>query len=160
MTLHRRENINDLKRLKRIFVSIGNSKAPTLLPLHPHTQKVIKNTQITLPSNIQIISPLAYHKFLNLVAFSSIVITSKLAIKYKPMKKNILIGLLIVLALVGYMKKDFLIEKGSDLIFGGQQYNEDVLMIVLNEPATDISPYSLNLNNMIRTANVFQGLVL
>ena len=75
------------------------------------------------------------------------------------MKKNILIGLLIVLALVGYMKKDFLIEKGSDLIFGGQQYNEDVLMIVLNEPATDISPYSLNLNNMIRTANVFQGLV-
>ncbi len=70
-----------------------------------------------------------------------------------------LIGLLIVLALVGYIKKDFLIEKGSDLIFGGQQYKEDVLMIVLNEPATDISPYSLNLNNMIRTANVFQGLV-
>lgn len=75
------------------------------------------------------------------------------------MKKNIVIGLLIVLALVGYMKKDFLIEKGGDIIFGGSQYKEGVLTIVLNESATDISPYALNLNNIIRSANIYQGLV-
>lgn len=71
------------------------------------------------------------------------------------MKKNIIIGLLILLALVGYIKKDFVIE----LLFGGQQYKEEVLTIVLNTPATDLSPYALNLNNLIRTANIYEGLV-
>jgi len=75
------------------------------------------------------------------------------------MKKNIIIGLLIVLALVAYIKKDFIIEKGGSWIFGGGQHEEEILTIVLNEQATDISPYSLNLNNLIRTANIYQGLV-
>ena len=75
-----------------------------------------------------------------------------------PLKKNIIIGLLIVLALVAYIKKDFIIEKSKNLFSGvGQQ--EEVLTVVLNEQATDISPYSLNLNNLIRTANIYQGLV-
>ncbi|MBU0577728.1 hypothetical protein KJ742_03745 [Patescibacteria group bacterium] len=74
-------------------------------------------------------------------------------------KKNIIIGLLIVIALVGFIKKDYLIDKSSDLLFGGRDYKEEVLTIVLSESATDISPYSLNLNNLIRSANIYQGLV-
>ncbi|MBN2087664.1 hypothetical protein JW758_04925 [Candidatus Peregrinibacteria bacterium] len=75
------------------------------------------------------------------------------------MKKNIIIGFLIVIALIGYIKKDFVIDKGKELIFGGAEYKEDVLTIVLNESATDISPYALNLNNIIRTGNIYEGLV-
>ena len=75
------------------------------------------------------------------------------------MKKNIIIGLLILLALISYIKRDFIINNAKELIFGGQEYKEEVLSIVLNEPATDISPYSLNLNNLIRTSNIYQGLV-
>ncbi|MBU0727957.1 hypothetical protein KKA95_04700, partial [Patescibacteria group bacterium] len=74
-------------------------------------------------------------------------------------KKNIIFGILIALALIGFLTKDYLIEKGSDILFGGQKYEEETLNIVLNEPATDISPYSLNPNNLIRTANIYQGLV-
>jgi peptide/nickel transport system substrate-binding protein len=74
-------------------------------------------------------------------------------------KKNIIIGLLILLALIGYIKKDFVVEKTKDLIFSGQQYKEDILNIVLSSPETSLSPYSLNLNDLIRTANVYQGLV-
>jgi len=75
------------------------------------------------------------------------------------MKKNIIIGLLILLALIGYIKKDFVIEKSKNFLFGAQQYKEEVLTIVLNTPATDLSPYALNLNNLIRTANIYEGLV-
>ena len=74
-------------------------------------------------------------------------------------KKNIIIGLLILLALAGYIKKDFLIEKTKDLIFGGQQYKEDILTIALSSPETSLSPYSINLDDLIRTANIYQGLV-
>ena len=74
-------------------------------------------------------------------------------------KKNILIGLLILIALVGFIKKDFFLKELPDKIFGPQRYKEETLVIVLNTPATDLSPYSLNLNNLIRTANIYEGLV-
>jgi len=74
-------------------------------------------------------------------------------------KKNIIIGAIILLALIGYIKKDFVIDKTKKLIFSGQQYKEDILNIVLSSPETSLSPYSINLNDLIRTSNVYQGLV-
>ena len=74
-------------------------------------------------------------------------------------KKNIFIGLLILIALFVFIKKDFFLEELPNKIFGPQRYEEETLAIVLNTPATDLSPYSLNLNNLIRTANIFEGLV-
>lgn len=76
-----------------------------------------------------------------------------------PMKKNIIIGLLILLALIGYIKKDFVIEKSKNLLFNGREHKEEILTIVLNTPASDISPYALDLNNLIRTANIYEGLL-
>lgn len=73
--------------------------------------------------------------------------------------RTIITGILIALALAAFLAKDILIEKGSDILFSGQKYEEETLDIVLNEPATGISPYNLNLNNLIRTANIYQGLV-
>lgn len=74
-------------------------------------------------------------------------------------KKNLLIGLLIFLALIAFLKKDYLAEKVPELIFGEQQYKEDVLIIVLNTSSTNLSPYSTNLNNAIRVSNIYEGLV-
>ena len=45
---------------------------------------------------------------------------------------------------------------GNTLIPGGRG---DVLRIGLSSPATDISPYGLNLNNATRISNIFEGLV-
>jgi peptide/nickel transport system substrate-binding protein len=74
-------------------------------------------------------------------------------------KKNIIIGLLILIAFIGFLKKDFLTQDLPRKIFGSHSYKKDTLKIVLNTPATDLSEYSLDLNNLIRTANVFEGLV-
>ena len=75
------------------------------------------------------------------------------------MKKTIFIGILIFIALVSFLKKDYLIEKVSNILFGEERYDKEEVVIVLSEEATDISPYSLNLNNLIRSANIYQGLV-
>ncbi len=74
-------------------------------------------------------------------------------------KKNILIGFLILMALVGFIKKDFFFQELPNKIFGTHRYEDKVLNIVLNTPATDLSPYSLDLDNMIRIANIYEGLV-
>lgn len=74
-------------------------------------------------------------------------------------KKNILIGFLILITLLGFIKKDFLLEELPNKIFGTHRYEDEVLNIVLNTPATDLSPYSLDLDNMIRTANIYESLV-
>jgi len=74
-------------------------------------------------------------------------------------KKTIIFGVLLAIALVVFIKKDFFLEKTKELIYGGQHYKEDVLKIVLNEPETGISPYLLDLNNRIRSGNIFEGLV-
>ncbi len=74
-------------------------------------------------------------------------------------KKNIFTGLLILIALLAFIKKDFLLEELPTKIFGPHRYQSEPLTIVLNTEATDLSPYSLNLNNRIRTANLYEGLV-
>ena len=74
-------------------------------------------------------------------------------------KKNILIGFLIFIALLGFLNKDYLLEELPNKIFGPQRFKEETLEIVLSTPATDLSEYSLNLNNLIRTANTYEGLV-
>jgi len=75
LTIHRRENLNDLNRLKRILKSIGQSKIVSVFPIHPHTKKIINMSEINIPDNVKMIDPLSYHDFLNLIAFSGLVIT-------------------------------------------------------------------------------------
>jgi len=74
-------------------------------------------------------------------------------------KKNFLIGFLIFAALMGFINQDFLLEDLPDKIFGSHSFKNETLKIVLSNPATDLSQHSLNLNNLIRTANVYEGLV-
>lgn len=75
ITLHRRENLNDLERIRRILSSIGQSNILSILPLHPHTKKIINSSKIEIPSNLRMIDPLSYRIFLNLVAYSGLIVT-------------------------------------------------------------------------------------
>ena len=74
-------------------------------------------------------------------------------------KKNILIGILILAALCSYVFKDYLTKDLPTKIFGSHVYKKETLKIVLNTPAIDLSEYSIDLTTLIRTANMYEGLV-
>ncbi|MBI5412472.1 hypothetical protein HZA43_04900 [Candidatus Peregrinibacteria bacterium] len=69
-------------------------------------------------------------------------------------KKIIIAGVVVLLALDGFLKRDFFLRF---LPKGG--LNSHALTIVLNTEAADLSPYSLNLNDRTRTANIYEGLM-
>ena len=74
-------------------------------------------------------------------------------------KRYIFIGLIILIALIGFIKKDFIINELPSLILGSQNFNEKPIKIVLKNPATNLSPYNIEHDNLIRTSNVYEGLV-
>lgn len=74
-------------------------------------------------------------------------------------KREIIIGLLILFGLLAFINKDFFTETLPTKVFGPERYEIGELKIVLNTEATELSPYGLNLNNLIRTSNVYEGLV-
>ncbi len=65
--------------------------------------------------------------------------------------KKVLFTLVVILALVagGFYYRDIFFP----------EVESDTLRIVMSTEATDISPYSLNLNNATRTRNIYEGLV-
>lgn len=74
-------------------------------------------------------------------------------------KKDFFIGFLILSALIIFINKDFFFISLPNKILGPQRFKGDILEIVLNNSATSLSPYNLNLNNQIRTSNIYEGLV-
>jgi len=74
-------------------------------------------------------------------------------------KKNIVVGLVILLALIGFIKKDLIFQAYFDQVSEQGYSRDDVLTIVINTPETDLSPYGKDLNNTLRTANIYEGLV-
>ncbi|MHA1228039.1 MAG: non-hydrolyzing UDP-N-acetylglucosamine 2-epimerase [Candidatus Hodarchaeales archaeon] len=75
LTIHRRENLSSVKKLKNIFDAIKHSKKAVIFPMHPHTKKMILEYKINIPDNIKLIDPLGYHEFLNIVSYSNLVVT-------------------------------------------------------------------------------------
>ena len=74
-------------------------------------------------------------------------------------KTNWIIGSLILIALISFLQKDWIINVVQNKIIGNQNYKNETLVIGLNSPATDLGPQAINLNNTIRTANIYEGLV-
>ena len=75
LTIHRQENISDIKRLNIIFDSLRDSQKDFIMPLHPNTRKIIKNHDLVLPSNINIIDPVSYLEMLWLLENCQKVVT-------------------------------------------------------------------------------------
>jgi len=74
-TLHRQENTDNPENLKNIINSLEemNNLLPVVLPLHPRTQKKLK--ELGLTPKFKIIEPLGYLEMLELLENSSMVIT-------------------------------------------------------------------------------------
>jgi len=74
-------------------------------------------------------------------------------------KKNIFIGFLIFIALLAFINKDYVTKELPTKIFGSHSFKEETLRIVTNTATNDLSEYSINLNTLLRTANIFEGLI-
>jgi UDP-N-acetylglucosamine 2-epimerase (non-hydrolysing) len=81
LTLHRPSNVDNRETLAGILDAIDNiqAKIPIIFPIHPRTQKCIKEleftTRIAAMKRLQLIEPLGYLDFLKLVAESRLVLT-------------------------------------------------------------------------------------
>ena len=74
-TVHRRENITSVKKLTLIFENLDKiaKKINIIMPLHPHTQKILKKNKIN--TNIRIIDPVGYLGMIELLKKCKMVIT-------------------------------------------------------------------------------------
>lgn len=74
-TLHRAENTNDLNRLQSIINALEkiNTERKVVLPLHPRTQKIMKDAG--MKTNLTIIDPVGYFDMLELLKHCSLVMT-------------------------------------------------------------------------------------
>ena len=74
-TLHRAENTNDLHRLQSIINALEkiNIERQVVLPLHPRTQKIMKDAGIN--TSLTIIDPVGYFDMLELLKHCKLVMT-------------------------------------------------------------------------------------
>ncbi|MGL1934854.1 MAG: UDP-N-acetylglucosamine 2-epimerase (non-hydrolyzing) [Fibrobacterales bacterium] len=74
-TMHRAENTDDIDRLNNIVAALNelNNECPVILPLHPRTQKIIQDNEITL--DCMVIDPVGYLVMIDLLKKCSMVMT-------------------------------------------------------------------------------------
>jgi UDP-N-acetylglucosamine 2-epimerase len=75
MTCHRRENVHILRSLRNILALIGSTPRRVYLAASYRTQKVIRENNLVVPSNITIVDPIGYEEMLVLMTRSRGVIT-------------------------------------------------------------------------------------
>ncbi len=73
-------------------------------------------------------------------------------------KKDLFLGIFIVIALIVFAQQDFFFNTLPNKILGGG-FKKDTLRIVFQTPLLDPSPHSLSLDDLIRNANLYEGLV-
>jgi UDP-GlcNAc3NAcA epimerase len=74
-TIHRAENTDNLDRLREIFTAFGQIKGQIVLPLHPRTKKILENSNLHVPSNVQIIHPVGYLEMVWLEQGANLILT-------------------------------------------------------------------------------------
>jgi UDP-GlcNAc3NAcA epimerase len=74
-TIHRQENTDDEKRIRSIFSALNDihSETPIILPLHPRTQKKLKDFQIK--TTVHVIDPVGYFDMLYFLKNCQMVLT-------------------------------------------------------------------------------------
>ncbi|PIR66434.1 MAG: UDP-N-acetylglucosamine 2-epimerase (non-hydrolyzing) [Parcubacteria group bacterium CG10_big_fil_rev_8_21_14_0_10_36_14] len=75
LTLHRTENVSDGKHLAELLFAINeiNKSIPVICPLHPRTEKALKDFNLT--ANFTILGPQPYLDFINLQKNAEFVLT-------------------------------------------------------------------------------------
>lgn len=60
MTVHRAENTEDGEKINFIFKAVKALEKKVIFPAHPRTNKLIKDINLRIPSNLKLIKPLSY----------------------------------------------------------------------------------------------------
>jgi UDP-GlcNAc3NAcA epimerase len=74
-SLHRAENTDDPRRLRRILGALARAPVPVVLPLHPRTRKAIAAEGISVEGQLQTVEPLPYFAMLGHLERCAFVIT-------------------------------------------------------------------------------------
>lgn len=79
LTLHRQENVDDARKLKRILEGLesvsGKIGMPVLWPVHPRSMKRIRQGHVKLGAEIRLLEPRNYFAFLHLLTNTRLVFT-------------------------------------------------------------------------------------
>ena len=80
VTLHRPSNVDEHATLEAILNVLRDVELPLLFPVHPRTRAVIENNGLIekcslADSGVQLIDPLGYYEFMNLVVHSRLMLT-------------------------------------------------------------------------------------
>lgn len=75
LTLHRPSNVDDPVQLQAIIIGIGKLDMPIVWPLHPRTEKMLRQFNSDLPENIRIIQPQGYLDFIRLQSAAQKILT-------------------------------------------------------------------------------------
>lgn len=73
-------------------------------------------------------------------------------------KKNIILGLLLLSGLVIFLNQSFFLSYLPNQL-GYTRYKKGELVVGMSTETSDLSEYRLNLNNLTRTRNIYEGLV-
>jgi UDP-N-acetylglucosamine 2-epimerase (non-hydrolysing) len=77
VTIHRAENVDDMRILKQVIKALSDSKLNYIFPMHPHTLKRIREYGLNsrIGRAIKIIEPVGYSDFIRLLEKCRFVIT-------------------------------------------------------------------------------------
>ena len=91
VTIHRAENTNDLRILKGILDSINEVSKSIMIvfPMHPRTQKIIRENKIKISKNIRVIEPQGYLNFIKLIDNSLFVMTDSGGVQKESAALNV-----------------------------------------------------------------------
>ena len=74
-TIHRAENTDRIDNLRSIFAALQILRKPVVVPLHPRTEKKLKEYGIQAGSNIRCVEPLGYLDMIRLQEHAACVLT-------------------------------------------------------------------------------------
>lgn len=74
-SLHRAENTDDPRRLRRIFAALEQSPVPVCLPLHPRTRRVMQDEGIVTNGRLHLYEPFSYFEMLGHLQQCQFVVT-------------------------------------------------------------------------------------
>ena len=75
LTMHRAENVDDPVRLSAILESLGKIGKRIVFPVHPRTEKRMREFGKTWPDNLYTTEPIGYFPFMRLMASCDVVLT-------------------------------------------------------------------------------------
>jgi len=79
LTLHREENVDNSEKLRNIFYALSliysNFGIRIIYPMHPRTEKRVKENKLSIPEGVEVTRPLDYFTFLKLESQAKLVLT-------------------------------------------------------------------------------------